>query len=138
MQNNSGLLVMTIMLNDKNIFIKAMKSLINAEITPEYRFIAEEVVGLGAGIRDRLREVGFKDWRFDYALKDYKIAVEIEGGVWVRGRHNRATGYLEDMEKYNAANTLGWHVLRYPPNAPLDKVCKDINKLISYKLNALI
>lgn len=55
-------------------------------------------------------------WRFDYAWPDYKMALEVEGGVWIRGRHNRASGFLKDMEKYNAAAVLGWRILRCVPD----------------------
>ncbi len=54
-------------------------------------------------------------WRFDYAWIDQKVALEIEGGVWIKGRHNRGRGYVDDMEKYNAAVILGWKVLRFTP-----------------------
>ena len=43
------------------------------------------------------------------------MAVEVEGGIWVRGRHTRGKGYERDMEKYNAAQALGWTVLRFSP-----------------------
>lgn len=54
-------------------------------------------------------------WRFDYAIPDLRIAIEIDGGIWINGRHNRASGYLGDMEKFNAAATLGWVVLKFTP-----------------------
>lgn len=54
-------------------------------------------------------------WRFDYAFVDHKLAVEIEGGAYKYGRHNRATGFIKDMEKYNAAAELGWRLLRATP-----------------------
>jgi very-short-patch-repair endonuclease len=53
-------------------------------------------------------------WRFDIAWPDLKVAVEVEGGVFVRGRHNRPTGFINDCEKYNAAAVMGWRVLRFP------------------------
>jgi len=53
-----------------------------------------------------------RKWRFDYAWPDQKVALEIEGGVYTRGRHTRGKGYENDMRKYNAALLLGWKVLR--------------------------
>lgn len=52
-------------------------------------------------------------WRFDFAWPALHIAAEIEGGVWVRGRHTRPGGFTKDAEKYNAAAALGWRVLRF-------------------------
>ena len=56
-----------------------------------------------------------RKWRFDFAWPDQMIALEVEGGLWVRGRHNRASGFLKDMEKYNTAESMGWHVFRTTP-----------------------
>jgi hypothetical protein len=54
-------------------------------------------------------------WRFDAASPHIRLAYEIEGGVWVRGRHSRGQGFIDDMEKYNTATMLGWRVLRFTP-----------------------
>jgi very-short-patch-repair endonuclease len=52
-------------------------------------------------------------WTFDLAWPDRMLAVEVEGGIWTRGRHVRGKGYERDVEKYNAAALLGWKVLRF-------------------------
>lgn len=57
-----------------------------------------------------------RKWRFDYALPAYKIAVEVEGGVWTGGRHVSPRGFLNDMTKYNTATLLGWRVFRTTPD----------------------
>jgi len=44
---------------------------------------------------------------------DIALAVEVEGGIWNYGRHNRPQGFIDDTEKYNAAANLGWIVLRF-------------------------
>lgn len=65
---------------------------------------------------DAVREHRFhpiRMWRFDFAWPDRKVAVEIEGGVFVRGRHSTGIGFTADTEKYNQAVILGWKVLRY-------------------------
>jgi hypothetical protein len=59
---------------------------------------------------DRIRR-----WRFDWAYPQYRIAIEREGGVWIKGRHTRPSGYLKDVEKYNEAALRGWRILRYTP-----------------------
>ena len=51
-------------------------------------------------------------WRFDFAWPEQKVAVECEGGIWVRGRHTRGKGFEADCEKYNRATADGWRVFR--------------------------
>lgn len=57
-----------------------------------------------------------RKWRFDYAFVEAKVALEVEGGVHTAGRHIRPKGFLNDMEKYNAAAVSGWRVLRCTPS----------------------
>lgn len=53
-----------------------------------------------------------RKWRFDFAHLPGRIAIEIEGGTWMRGGHSRGKGYQEDCEKYNEAVRLNWRVFR--------------------------
>ena len=54
-----------------------------------------------------------RKFRFDYCYSKHKLAIEIEGGIWINGRHNRASGFIKDMEKYNIACVLGYRILRF-------------------------
>jgi very-short-patch-repair endonuclease len=54
-----------------------------------------------------------RKFRFDFALPDFKIAIEYEGGVFLSGRHQRMSGFARDCDKYNLATSLGWRVLRF-------------------------
>lgn len=61
-------------------------------------------------------ELKFHDtrkWRVDFAFCLSKIAIEVEGGGWVNGRHNRGAGMEDDCEKYNALTLAGWKLLRF-------------------------
>jgi len=51
--------------------------------------------------------------RFDWALPDLRIAVEIDGGIWERhgGRH----GMDADRRKLAIAAALDWLVFRFSP-----------------------
>lgn len=71
------------------------------------------------GIEPPEAEYRFHDtrkWRFDFAFPRHKVAIEIEGGVWTKGRHTRGSGFVKDMEKYNEATRLGWRILRFTPS----------------------
>lgn len=52
-------------------------------------------------------------WRADFAWPDEMLLVEVEGGSYVYGRHNRPAGMEADCEKYNQAVLDGWRVLRF-------------------------
>lgn len=55
-------------------------------------------------------------WRFDLAWPDKSLAVEIDGGVYVQGRHTRGAGVEKDMEKLAEAAIAGWTVIRVSTN----------------------
>ena len=85
---------------------------------PEYRFHPE------------------RKWRFDFILAPlltndkitvraehaagyWKLALEVQGGLFTNGRHSRGPALLKEHEKLNAAASLGWRILYTTP----DKLC---------------
>lgn len=65
-------------------------------------------------------------WRFDYAWPRWKVALEVEGGVFgytdqrtgmrrMGGAHGSISGIKRDMEKYSHAAAMGWLVIRCLP-----------------------
>lgn len=56
-----------------------------------------------------------RDFRFDFAWPDVRLAVEKEGGAFTGGRHTRGGGFTRDIDKYNLAALEGWTVLRCVP-----------------------
>ena len=53
-----------------------------------------------------------RKWRADFAHLESRTIIEIEGGLWIQGRHNRPQGFAADAEKYLEAALTGWRVLR--------------------------
>lgn len=56
-------------------------------------------------------------WTFDFAIPSLMLAVEIEGGAYILGRHVRGAGFESDSTKYTYAELMGWHVFRFGPKA---------------------
>lgn len=75
---------------------------------------------VGAGLPEPVREHKFhsrRKWRLDIAWPAHRIALEVEGGVYTGGAHGSVSGILRDIEKYNAATVLDWHILRVLPSS---------------------
>lgn len=78
-----------------------------------------------AGLPIPVREYTFhptRKWRFDHVFLDAKLAVEVEGGVFLKegSRHSRGAGFRKDCIKYAEGLILGWRVLRVLPEHIID------------------
>ncbi len=68
-----------------------------------------------AGLPAPEREYRFhptRMWRLDFAYPSIRLAVEVEGGIYSKGRHGRGKGIAEDIEKGNALTLAGWRLIR--------------------------
>lgn len=55
-----------------------------------------------------------RNWAFDFAWPgQHRLAVEVDGGTWTRGRHTSGAGFQGDCDKTNQAQIMGWLVLRF-------------------------
>lgn len=70
-----------------------------------------------------------RKWRFDFAVPEKMIAIEYEGLNSERSGHTTLTGYTKDTEKYNAAQALGWKVIRFTCKT-YKNVLKELEKQI--------
>jgi len=100
------------------------------KLTPSTKF---ELLWRSLGGGELKREHKFAEgrrFRFDYYHIE-GVAIELEGGVWSRGRHTRPTGFLNDMEKYNLAASMGILVFRVPSHDISTKWLSPIIKTIN-------
>jgi very-short-patch-repair endonuclease len=72
----------------------------------------------GVPLQSEFRFHPTRQWRFDFAWPEYRVAVEIDGRGQGKpgavGRHQTVDGVRKDCEKINAAALLGWRVMRFP------------------------
>ena len=72
----------------------------------------------GVGLPIPIPEYKFappRKWRLDWAFVDAKLAIEVQGGLFVQGRHTRGAALLREYEKLNALACAGWRVLFVTP-----------------------
>lgn len=81
-----------------------------------------------------------RKWRFDIAWDEVAITVgeamgyrsiqkvylEVQGGIWISGGHNRGAQMKKDWEKYNAATELGWRPLFCEPRDLITKATAEM------------
>lgn len=68
--------------------------------------------------RDAVAEHRFhakRKWRLDFAIVDAKVGIELQGGLFIQGRHTQGAALLKEYEKLNAAQALGWRVGLFTP-----------------------
>ena len=79
-----------------------------AELPPptrEYHFApVDEVTGRA-----------LRRWRADLAWPADRLLLEVDGSVFVGGRHGGARSAHRDLEKRNAQTLLGWRTLHVTP-----------------------
>lgn len=67
---------------------------------------------LDAGMHRQYRFDPRRYWAADFAWPDRRLMLEIDGGVFTQGGHNRGTGYTKDRERDAEATLAGWRVFR--------------------------
>lgn len=56
-----------------------------------------------------------RKWRLDLAIPALAVGLEVQGGLFVRGRHVQGDGAAKDQAKMNQAQVMGWIVLQCQP-----------------------
>lgn len=70
--------------------------------------------GLPAPIFEHVHVPG-RRFRLDLAWPQYRVGIEVQGGIWLKAAHSTGTGIKRDMEKRNLGIVNGWRVLECEP-----------------------
>ncbi|AFY95480.1 hypothetical protein Cha6605_4561 [Chamaesiphon minutus PCC 6605] len=72
-------------------------------------------------------------YRWDFCHLKSKVAIEIQGGVWMqRSGHSGGTGLVKDYEKLCLAAALGWRVFLLADSMINDEYLKLIAEAIEH------
>ena len=102
-------------LERKDVFTKLIEIDLNLIVYPEFHFSPD------------------REYRFDYAIPDKMVAIEVQGGIWCKGNsgHSSGTGIKRDMEKSRLATSLGWKLIQCTPDELLtNKIIELIKKML--------
>jgi hypothetical protein len=73
-----------------------------------------------------------RKWRFDIAWPTALVYLEVDGGIWISGGHNRGAQILKDWEKRNTASGFGWRGLWcQPKDLCTDAMARQIKNAIN-------
>lgn len=98
--------------------VKGVKATPARRKPPRTAHLSFDMMARAVGLPAAVREHQFhpsRRWRFDFAWLEQKLAMEVQGGLFVQGRHSRGAALLKEHEKLNAAAALGWRVLYVTP-----------------------
>ena len=73
-----------------------------------------------------------RKWRFDWCFPGLMVSIEYEGIMGKKSRHTTIKGYSGDVEKYNAAQALGWRIIRLTA-IDYKSVIQKLNDYASFK-----
>ena len=61
---------------------------------------------------EQVKLVPGRKFAADFFLPQLRLVIEIQGGTYIRGRHNRPEGFRADCEKNNLLTLLGYRVFK--------------------------
>lgn len=82
-----------------------------------------------------------RKWRFDFAWPNFamsnghrvgtlsgSVALEVDGGIWIHGGHNRGAQLKKTWEKENEAQIMGWKIIKCEPKDLCTTTTADLVK----------
>ena len=95
-------------------------------MSPAEQLLAVQLEQAGIPFEREYRFAPPRKWRADFVIDHYRYApllVEIDGGTWSLGRHNRPSSIAKEYEKGAAAAILGYRVIHCTTEQVNDGTC---------------
>jgi hypothetical protein len=70
-----------------------------------------------------------RKWLSDFFHRPTLTLIEIEGGMWTGGRHQKGLGFSADAIKYNVASYMGFRLFRLPSSLLTLAYVSDLVKI---------
>ena len=86
-------------------------------------------IGIPAPVCE-FRHIPGRRFRLDYAWPDHRIGLEVQGGIWIGGKHSRGVGQKIDMQKNNLGILHGWRVFQCVPGSEVQTIVDFIKPAI--------
>jgi len=95
---------------------------------PSHDLLAIHLRELGLEFEREVPVCPGRKFRWDFTIPTKRVAIEIMGSTWTRGRHTRGQGFQDDCDKANLGVVGGWKVLRFTSQNILSGAAKDFLK----------
>ena len=80
----------------------------------------------------QLRFAAGRDYRADFAWPDHRLLVEVDGGLWIGGKHAIALHETRRQRRRIYAQALGWSIVEVgPPDVRSGAACDLIERWLT-------
>lgn len=70
--------------------------------------LALQLRAAGIKYEREFKAVAGRRYRWDFAMPEHSLLIEVQGGIWKKGGHSTGKGITRDAEKHNLALVNGW------------------------------
>ena len=88
------------------------ESVLELELYGQLRAVGLDARYGGVVRQHRFAKADGRQWRSDFAWPEALVAVEVDGGTRIEGRHARGSGIEDDALKLSESAARGWRTVR--------------------------
>lgn len=70
-----------------------------------------------------------KTYKVDFVIVELALCIEVQGGQWQGGRHQRGAGYAEDRRRVRDLTLMGWTVMEFTTDDIKNRLWQTIEEI---------